>query len=73
MKMKAICSSETLVDFQWNTWCHTPQDITLHKHHYENLKSCSYIANKDAEKLPTFEFGYLNKDEVILSLRITPR
>jgi hypothetical protein len=26
MKMNAICSSETLVDFQWTTWHYIPED-----------------------------------------------
>jgi hypothetical protein len=46
-----------------------PQDITLHNHHFENLKSYSYIANKDAEKLTTLEFVCLNEDKVISELK----
>jgi hypothetical protein len=29
LKMEAMCSSETLVDFQWTTPLHIPEDITL--------------------------------------------
>jgi hypothetical protein len=39
LKMEAICSSVTLVDFQWATQRYIPQDSTLHNHHCENLKS----------------------------------
>jgi hypothetical protein len=39
MKMEAICSSETSVDFQRTTRRHTPEDSTLHYHRCENLKS----------------------------------
>jgi hypothetical protein len=28
---KAICSFETLVDFQWTTQCYIPEDGTLQK------------------------------------------
>jgi hypothetical protein len=33
----------------WATWCHIPEDCTLHSHHYQNLKSnisssfCSFL------------------------------
>jgi hypothetical protein len=40
--MEAICSFETLVDFQRTTWYYIPEDSTLHNHRYENLKS--YVA-----------------------------
>jgi hypothetical protein len=30
---------ETLVDFQWTKWSYIPEDITLHNHCHENLKS----------------------------------
>jgi hypothetical protein len=39
MKMEATCSCELSADFQWTTWCHIPEDRTLHDHQYENLKS----------------------------------
>jgi hypothetical protein len=39
LKMEATYSSETLVDFQRTTQCHIPEDITLHNHFCENLKS----------------------------------
>jgi hypothetical protein len=39
LKMGATCSSETLVDFHWTTQCYIPEDMTLHNHCCENLKS----------------------------------
>jgi hypothetical protein len=39
LNMEVTCSSEMSVDFQWVTWCYIPEDITLHNHHCENLKS----------------------------------
>jgi hypothetical protein len=39
LKMGTICSSETLVDFEWTTWGYIPEDSTLHNHHCEHLKS----------------------------------
>jgi hypothetical protein len=38
--MEAPCSSETSVDFQRTTQLYIPEDITLHNHRRENLKSC---------------------------------
>jgi hypothetical protein len=39
LKMEAICSSETWVDFQRTIQCYNPEDSTHHNHRYENLKS----------------------------------
>jgi hypothetical protein len=39
LKMEAICSCETSVDFQRNTRRYIPKDSTLHNHRCENLKS----------------------------------
>jgi hypothetical protein len=39
LKMVAICSSETSVDFQRSTRRYIPEDSTLHNHRCENLKS----------------------------------
>jgi hypothetical protein len=39
LKLEAICSSETSVDFQRTTRRYIPKDRTLHNHRYENLKS----------------------------------
>jgi hypothetical protein len=39
LKMEAICSSETSVETQQITQHHIPEDVTLHNHHCENLKS----------------------------------
>jgi hypothetical protein len=44
LNMEAICSSETSVDFQRNTRRYNPEDITLHNHRCENLKS--YILSR---------------------------
>jgi hypothetical protein len=38
LKMKAVCSSETLVTIYKSTWHHNPEDHHLHLHHHENLK-----------------------------------
>jgi hypothetical protein len=37
--MKAICSSETSIDFQRTTRRYIPEDSTLHNHYCKNLKS----------------------------------
>jgi hypothetical protein len=37
--MEATCYSETSVDFQRFTRRYIPEDITLHNHRCENLKS----------------------------------
>jgi hypothetical protein len=42
LKMEAICSSETLVDFKRITLRYIPVDSTLHNHRCENLKSYDY-------------------------------
>jgi hypothetical protein len=39
LKMKAICSSEELVDLHRTTRRYIPEDRTLHNHRCENLKS----------------------------------
>jgi hypothetical protein len=39
LKMEAICSSEMSVASQQTTRRHIPEDVTLHNHHCENLKS----------------------------------
>jgi hypothetical protein len=39
LKIEAICSSETSVDFQQTTRRYIPEDSTLHNHRCENLKS----------------------------------
>jgi hypothetical protein len=38
LRMEAICSSETSVDFQWNIRRSIPEDSTLNNHRCENLK-----------------------------------
>jgi hypothetical protein len=43
LKMEAICSSETSVDFQRTTRYHKPEDSTLYYHRCENLKSYCFI------------------------------
>jgi hypothetical protein len=37
--MEATCSSEASVDFQRTTRLYIPEDLTLHNHRCENLKS----------------------------------
>jgi hypothetical protein len=39
LKLEAICSSETPIDFQWTTWRYIPEDISLHNHRRKTLKS----------------------------------
>jgi hypothetical protein len=39
LKIEAIYSYETLVEFQRDTWRYIPEDITLHNHRCENLTS----------------------------------
>jgi hypothetical protein len=39
LKIEAICSPETSIDFQRITQRYLPEDITLHNHNCENLKS----------------------------------
>jgi hypothetical protein len=39
LKIEAICSSETSVETERNTWRHIPEDDTLYNHSCENLKS----------------------------------
>jgi hypothetical protein len=47
LKMEAICSPETSVDFQWTTPRYIAGDRTLHNHCCENLKS--YMIYNDEE------------------------
>jgi hypothetical protein len=44
MKMEAICSSETLVDFPRTTQCYIPEDGTLHSKYllYEKIIKYKY-------------------------------
>jgi hypothetical protein len=39
LKLEAVLSSETLVNFHQTTRCYIPEDSTRHSHHFENLKS----------------------------------
>jgi hypothetical protein len=39
MKMEAVCSSETLNDFQRAAQCYIAEDRTLHTHHCNSLKA----------------------------------
>jgi hypothetical protein len=39
LKIEAICSFETSVEFKRTTRCYIPEDSTLHNHRCENLKS----------------------------------
>jgi hypothetical protein len=39
LKMEAMCSSKTSVDFHWTTRRYILKNSTLHNHRYENLKS----------------------------------
>jgi hypothetical protein len=39
LKIEAICSSETLVEFEWTARRYIPEYSTVHIHYCENLKS----------------------------------
>jgi hypothetical protein len=39
LKIEAIRSSETLVNFYWTTRRHIPENSTIHSHSSKNLKS----------------------------------
>jgi hypothetical protein len=39
LKIEAMCSSETPVEFQWTTQRYIPENRDLHNHRCENLKS----------------------------------
>jgi hypothetical protein len=42
LKMEAVCSSGSSVDFQWTARCYITEDSPLHNHPYENLKSYNH-------------------------------
>jgi hypothetical protein len=58
LKMKAICSSETSVDFHRATRCYIPQDKLLHSHRCDNLKPKAKLAY------------YLSKNRIFKGLKI---
>jgi hypothetical protein len=70
--MEETCSSKTMVDLQWTTRHHIPEDRTLHNHRGENLKS--YVGSEDIEirgnKLKRNDCG--EKKETGDSLSINP-
>jgi hypothetical protein len=39
IKMEAVYSPKTLVNFYQTTWCHIPDNGTLHSHHCETLNT----------------------------------
>jgi hypothetical protein len=43
LKMEAICSSETSVDFQHTALFYTPEDSILHKQHIQNFKPYIFV------------------------------
>jgi hypothetical protein len=43
LKIEAIYSSETSIDFQQTTWRHIQEDRTLHNHRCDNLKSLDLV------------------------------
>jgi hypothetical protein len=45
LKMEAIYSSETSIDFQRTTWRYIPEDSIVHNHRCENLKSYDYYSS----------------------------
>jgi hypothetical protein len=59
LKIEAICSSETSIALQRNTWRYIPQKTAPHKHRSENLKpyiqkmyyseTCEYLLNRNTE------------------------
>jgi hypothetical protein len=40
LKMEALCSSETSIEFQRTTWRYIREERTLYNHRCENLNSC---------------------------------
>jgi hypothetical protein len=44
LKMDAVCSSKTSVNFEWTTWHDVSEDITLHSHQCEELKPTYKLA-----------------------------
>jgi hypothetical protein len=46
LKMEAICSSETIVDFHRAACRYIPEERIIHKQRCESLKSRSYIFHK---------------------------
>jgi hypothetical protein len=59
--MEVTCFSETLADFQQNTWRYIPEDRTLHNHWCENLRSYTVIKFW----VPKMSGNFLNNSETI--------
>jgi hypothetical protein len=57
LKMKAICSSETLTEFQWTTCSLNPEDKTLHNHCMGSTNPtlpCDYVSCLPIANRPSF-------------------
>jgi hypothetical protein len=58
LKMEAVCSSETSVDFHWIAQCYIPEDRTLDSHCCETLKSnktCIVVVEPDGSSQSIME------------------
>jgi hypothetical protein len=64
LKMEAICSFETSVEFQRTTRRYIPEDSTLHNHRCETLKS--YTVNL---KLDHDQLFYVLPDSLFLAMQ----
>jgi hypothetical protein len=62
LKMEAICSSETSVDFRRTTRRYVPEDSTLHNHRCENIRSYGTL-HDFPQLLQTREFLSLSRKE----------
>jgi hypothetical protein len=60
LKMEAICSSETSVDFQRITRRYIPEDSTFHNHRCENLKSYISFYLTTCRSTPLYEFDLVH-------------
>jgi hypothetical protein len=54
LKMEAICSTETLVDFQQTTRRYISEDSALHNQRSENIKSCKIITSHEWQSMSDF-------------------
>jgi hypothetical protein len=65
LKMEALCSPETSVDFQRTTRRYIPEDSTLHNHRCENLTSMEETVSSwnMAQVLPDYTVSHPTKQQ----------
>jgi hypothetical protein len=56
MKLEAIYSSETSIDFERTTRRYIPEDMTLHNHRCENLQPSIKDTNSERSKYGIFVY-----------------